>query len=416
MSHRDLDDRELRALAFVDERELVRDLIDLVAVPSVSGSDAESDVQHRLAKQLRGLDLDVDLWSFDLEELTADAAFPGWEVERSESWGLVAGPTLGGETPALVLQGHVDVVPAGDLGRWSGEPFVPRVAGGQVHGRGTVDMKAGVVAMLAAARRSGLQASSWAVLPPPRGRRGGRRLGAFGTLRRGHRGEVRHRRADLRDGHHRQRRSADLRDLGPRLRDARQHAVRRCQRVRRVPAGARGAGPARAGSERRHRPVDGGVPDRLPPLDRPGRLRRLVEQRARPSGRRGSSRSPAGRGPRGGARLAGARVAAPRRARGCATPADGDLDRRPVRQRPVRRRRPAALRHGERRARRRDRGPAPAAGPSAATSGSTRRPIPTLHYGPGDVRLAHGPDESVPVAELVTVTEALVLTLLRTCR
>jgi acetylornithine deacetylase len=41
--------------------------------------------------------------------------------------------------------------------------------------------------------------------------------------------------------------------------------------------------------------------------------------------------------------------------------------------------------------------------------------IPTLHYGPGDVRLAHGPDESVRVDELVTVTEALVLTILRTC-
>jgi acetylornithine deacetylase len=41
--------------------------------------------------------------------------------------------------------------------------------------------------------------------------------------------------------------------------------------------------------------------------------------------------------------------------------------------------------------------------------------IPTLHYGPGDVRLAHGPDESVPVDELVAVTEALVLTILRTC-
>ena len=41
--------------------------------------------------------------------------------------------------------------------------------------------------------------------------------------------------------------------------------------------------------------------------------------------------------------------------------------------------------------------------------------MPTLHYGPGDVRLAHGPDESVPVDELVTVTEALVLTLLRSC-
>ena len=41
--------------------------------------------------------------------------------------------------------------------------------------------------------------------------------------------------------------------------------------------------------------------------------------------------------------------------------------------------------------------------------------VPTLHYGPGDVRLAHGPDESVPIEELVTVTETLVLTLLRSC-
>ena len=42
--------------------------------------------------------------------------------------------------------------------------------------------------------------------------------------------------------------------------------------------------------------------------------------------------------------------------------------------------------------------------------------IPTLHYGPGDGRLAHSPDESVAVSEVVTVTEALVLTILRTCR
>jgi acetylornithine deacetylase len=42
--------------------------------------------------------------------------------------------------------------------------------------------------------------------------------------------------------------------------------------------------------------------------------------------------------------------------------------------------------------------------------------VPTLHYGPGDVRLAHGPDESVPVRELVAVTESLVLALVRACR
>ena len=41
--------------------------------------------------------------------------------------------------------------------------------------------------------------------------------------------------------------------------------------------------------------------------------------------------------------------------------------------------------------------------------------IPTLHYGPGDLHLAHGPREKVPVAELVTAARALALLTLRTC-
>ena len=41
--------------------------------------------------------------------------------------------------------------------------------------------------------------------------------------------------------------------------------------------------------------------------------------------------------------------------------------------------------------------------------------VPTLHYGPGDLNLAHGPGERVPVAELVTATRVFVLLALRTC-
>lgn len=41
--------------------------------------------------------------------------------------------------------------------------------------------------------------------------------------------------------------------------------------------------------------------------------------------------------------------------------------------------------------------------------------ITTLHYGPGDVRLAHGPNESVDIQELLNVTHALVLSILRSC-
>ncbi|WP_435746506.1 ArgE/DapE family deacylase [Nocardioides sp. SYSU DS0663] len=193
MAHRDLSDRELRALAFVDERELARDLLELVAVPSVVGSDAECDVQHLLAKELRELDLDVDLWQLDLPTLTADPDFPGMEVPRSEAWGLVAASDLSAGEPELVLQGHVDVVPEGDPLQWRTAPFQPYVDGaGRVHGRGTCDMKAGVVANIAAVRA--VRAAGIA-LPRPYALQlvvgeedGG--LGAFGTLARGHRGKA----------------------------------------------------------------------------------------------------------------------------------------------------------------------------------------------------------------------------------
>jgi acetylornithine deacetylase len=39
--------------------------------------------------------------------------------------------------------------------------------------------------------------------------------------------------------------------------------------------------------------------------------------------------------------------------------------------------------------------------------------IPTLHHGPGDLRLAHGPREQVAVEEVATATRALALLLLR---
>ena len=41
--------------------------------------------------------------------------------------------------------------------------------------------------------------------------------------------------------------------------------------------------------------------------------------------------------------------------------------------------------------------------------------VPTLHYGPGDLALAHGPRERVPVAEVVTAARAFALLTLRTC-
>ncbi|WP_145947037.1 M20 family metallopeptidase [Paenibacillus sp. Y412MC10] len=53
------------------------------------------------------------------------------------------------EGPALLYNGHLDVVPAGE--GWSEDPFAAVVRGGELIGRGAADMKSGVTAMLYAA-------------------------------------------------------------------------------------------------------------------------------------------------------------------------------------------------------------------------------------------------------------------------
>ncbi|MEW5862644.1 MAG: M20 family metallopeptidase [Pseudomonadota bacterium] len=53
--------------------------------------------------------------------------------------------------PPLCLTGHLDVVPLGARA-WTKDPFAGETDGDRLYGRGTSDMKAGVAAMLAAAR------------------------------------------------------------------------------------------------------------------------------------------------------------------------------------------------------------------------------------------------------------------------
>lgn len=168
-------------------------LEDLIAIPSVTGTPAESDAQHWCARRMDHLGLDTDNWRMDLDALRSDPEFPGTEAAREEIWGCV-GTTGEGDAeaaPALILQGHVDVVPPGDLAQWSGhDPFQPHVVGGVVHGRGACDMKAGVVANLLAAEAvlaAGVPLRRRLALHTVGSEEDGG-LGAFGTLRRGHTG------------------------------------------------------------------------------------------------------------------------------------------------------------------------------------------------------------------------------------
>lgn len=183
---------EQAVLAAVDDQQIVSDLQSLVRIPSVDGTPAESDIQTWCAKRLGELGMAVDHWQFDLPAITGDPEFPGWEVERTDAWGCV-GVTPGAGTPGLILNGHVDVVPVGDLALWPDrDPFSARVTDGIMWGRGTCDMKGGLAAIIgavAAIAATGVTLAKPLAVHTVVGEEDGG-LGAFGTLKRGHLGEA----------------------------------------------------------------------------------------------------------------------------------------------------------------------------------------------------------------------------------
>ena len=57
---------------------------------------------------------------------------------------------LGTAEPNFCFAGHTDVVPVGDLAKWTMDPFGGNIKGGYVYGRGAVDMKGAIACFIAA--------------------------------------------------------------------------------------------------------------------------------------------------------------------------------------------------------------------------------------------------------------------------
>ncbi len=60
---------------------------------------------------------------------------------------------LGDGGPHLCFAGHTDVVPAGDVGAWTVDPFAGEIVEGELLGRGAVDMKGAIGCFVAATAR-----------------------------------------------------------------------------------------------------------------------------------------------------------------------------------------------------------------------------------------------------------------------
>ncbi|WP_235515526.1 M20/M25/M40 family metallo-hydrolase, partial [Curtobacterium sp. Leaf183] len=104
---------------------IARDLIRIDTSNWGNGrSSGETEAAHYVEAELRGLGLTPQLFESEPDRVSVVARVPGRNPDK----------------PALVVHGHLDVVPA-DPANWSVDPFGGDVRDGMLWGRGAVDMK-----------------------------------------------------------------------------------------------------------------------------------------------------------------------------------------------------------------------------------------------------------------------------------
>ena len=140
---------EAALLDTIDQSWLLETLAGLVAIPSWSGRERRA--QEYMAEVMSEVGMDVDVWVIDETRLARHPDY-ATEIERKDPLGVVGRVRRGDGGRTLVLNGHVDVVPPGDLSRWTTPPFEMVQSGERLRGRGVVDMKGPLVAGLAGVR------------------------------------------------------------------------------------------------------------------------------------------------------------------------------------------------------------------------------------------------------------------------
>jgi acetylornithine deacetylase len=102
------------------------------------GRAGEAACQTAVAAHFAELGMEIDRFE----------ALPG----REDVVGTLRGS---GGGRSIVLNGHVDVVPTGDLSLWPHDPWAGEIVDGRLWGRGSCDMKAGIAAGIGALRALG---------------------------------------------------------------------------------------------------------------------------------------------------------------------------------------------------------------------------------------------------------------------
>ncbi|KHF38924.1 peptidase [Halalkalibacter okhensis] len=120
----------------------------LVQAQSTQGNEA--DAQKIIIDTLTKMKLEIDVWEPDGKELKAHPYFAS-SKDNFQGSPNVVGVLKGKKNGrSIILNGHIDVVPEGDLEQWEDDPYSGKVRDGKMFGRGVTDMKGGNVSLILA--------------------------------------------------------------------------------------------------------------------------------------------------------------------------------------------------------------------------------------------------------------------------
>jgi len=131
-----------------ESNEIVSFLRDIIRIPSVTGEEGE--IQRFISSYLKEFGIKLDIFEPDLNELKKHPAYVPVERDykgRPNVVGILEGS---GQGRSIILNGHVDVIPAGPRENWSVDPWGGEIIGESIYGRGASDMKSGIAAMTGA--------------------------------------------------------------------------------------------------------------------------------------------------------------------------------------------------------------------------------------------------------------------------
>jgi succinyl-diaminopimelate desuccinylase len=136
-----LTDHERLLLKGIDKEELTALLQRIVQVNTENPPGREQAVGEMIAETLQAEGCRVELQMVEGIRFNVIATLDGTRPEK------------------LLFNGHLDTVPAGNLGLWTDDPWGAVIRDGRLYGLGSADMKAGLAAMIMAIKalcRSGI--------------------------------------------------------------------------------------------------------------------------------------------------------------------------------------------------------------------------------------------------------------------